>query len=113
MNKVSYFEFGSKDPARSARFFKKAFGWKIGSWTDKEWGPYWHMKGAGVMGGIYKNNRPEAIITISVASVDKTIARVKKLGGKVVEKRKELGDWGAYATLQAPGGPIFSIMEEY
>lgn len=113
MDKPTYFEFGSKNPDKTAKFFQKAFGWKVGKWKDKKWGNYWHMKTGGIKGGIYKSSRPEIDLTISVKSIDKTIAKIKKLGGKVVTPRKELGDWGAYATLKDPAGNTFSVMEMY
>ena len=113
MGKPSYFEFGSKNPDKTAKFFQKVFGWKTARWEDKEWGVYWHMKTGGIKGGVYKSSRPEIDLTISVKSLDKTIAKIKKLGGKIVTSRTEMGDWGAYATLKDPMGNKFSVMEEY
>lgn len=73
---------------------------------------------AGVDGGIggakdspVAGDVPMTLITVPVASIDESIAKVVASGGRVVEPRIEIPGVGWYATCAEPGGLLFGMLQ--
>src|SRR5271165_6601998 len=87
---VVWFEIPADDVGRAKSFYGKLFGWKIKKMPTTMPMDYYHIDTAGgddtPDGGLMKRQMPEQQgITnyIGVASVDKSAAKVQKLGGKI------------------------------
>jgi len=120
MDKVIMFELPVGNLKRASEFYKKAFGWQIVPWNgaygvvtvpeDKNWVP--KEKGA-INGEMYrresKNEKPALVIL--VPSIARTIAKLKRAGGKVVSEKEAYGEWGWYARVKDPEGNVFGLWE--
>src|SRR5271167_1741971 len=103
MDSVVHFEIPADDLKRASTFYKKAFGWTAEEFMGMG---YWMLgttesdeKGApknpgSINGGMGKREGPlkGVVVTISVADIDKAIAKIEKLGGKAVGKKMPVGD---------------------
>jgi len=97
MDKFIMFEVPVTSVKRAAAFYKAAFGWKIQSWDgsfgiitvpeNENWVP--KEKGA-INGEMYRKGRKDKgpIVVILVGSITRTIAKLKKAGGKVVQEKE-------------------------
>lgn len=118
MNRVVYFEIAVQNPERAIAFYKNIFGWKFEKgevpfdyWlisTGKESDP-------GINGGL---NRKQGAVpacpvnTIQVESVDSTIRKIVKLGGKVIREKSPIPGVGYLAYCEDPEGTLFGILEQ-
>ncbi len=51
-------------------------------------------------------------VTVTVSDIDGTLANVKKLGGKVVEKKSAVGDMGFTAYFSDPEGNVIGLWQD-
>ncbi|MDF1558513.1 MAG: VOC family protein [ANME-2 cluster archaeon] len=68
----------------------------------------------GIRGGLRKRGAPEQRISnyIGVLSVDEYLARVEKLGGKIVAPKMTVPGWGYLATCMDTENNLFGLWEE-
>jgi len=84
MPRIVWFEIPADDPARAKKFYNSLFGWKIEKFPGVM--DYWHIDtGSGDRtrdGGLMLRKHPEQPVTnyVAVESVDKSAAKVEKLG---------------------------------
>ncbi len=110
MDPVVHFEIPAKDAKRASAFYQKAFGWSFNQYPGFE---YWSAGTTmsdetgrptslgSINGGLGLKGKtaPNApTITIQVASIDEALQNIKKLGGKQVGEKSQVGDmgWAAY-----------------
>jgi predicted enzyme related to lactoylglutathione lyase len=116
MPRVVHFEISADNPERAVQFYQKAFGWKIEKWQAPQ--EYWLIttgpdKEPGINGAIMKRPDPKASIinTIGVPSIDESIAKVNKNGGKVVTEKMQIPDIGIFAYCLDTEGNTFGILQ--
>ncbi|MBM3561223.1 MAG: glyoxalase, partial [Alphaproteobacteria bacterium] len=84
---VVHFEIIGKDGAALRKFYKGLFGWKINAKNPMKYGIVdTASDGQGIGGGIFESSKAAArgvYFYVLVPDLDKTLARVKKAGGKV------------------------------
>lgn len=113
MPTIVHFDISADDPERAKRFYEQLFDWRIQLLP----GPaaYYLIETTdlngetGVGGGMAKREKPgQGIVNfIGVTSVDDYIARVEKLGGKVVGPKWAVPGWGYLAVcLDTESNPI-------
>ena len=120
MSRVIHFEIGIDNPERAKKFYENVFGWKI----DK-WGPidYWlastgeksepGIDGALMRKGSVKEAKNQSIInTISIASLEDSVKKIKDNGGKVLTPKTPIPGIGYFSYCQDTEGNVFGIMEE-
>lgn len=111
-----HFEILSKDPERSAKFYREALGWEVKSWPGGEQS-YWLVttgpaEQPGINGGIMGQHLPQAVInTIEVPVLAEAIEKIEAAGGKVVHGPNEVADVGLHAYCSDPDGAIFGVLE--
>ena len=118
MNRVVHFEIYSDDPAVAQPFYENVFGWQF---KKVEGGPveYWVVrtgdeKDPGIDGGLLRpreGQSPGTINTVAVRSLDGTIAKIEKGGGKICVPKMAIPDIGLLAYAEDPTGNIFGILE--
>jgi predicted enzyme related to lactoylglutathione lyase len=121
MDKVTSFEIPADDMKRAQKFLKSVFGWKMEKWHEDYYGieaaesdrnGMSKEKGA-VNGALFqretKNERP--LLVVEVPSIARSLAKVKKAGGKVVSERQEAGEWGWWAEVMDTEGNVFELWE--
>ncbi len=121
-NTIVHFEIPAADVEKMKRFYEGLFGWKI----ERDPGPieYWMIytvpvdkKGialrSGVNGGMIKKEsaKQKPVNYISVESIDESIEKVKKLGGKIIMPKQEVPTVGWIATAVDPEGNQIALLQ--
>lgn len=117
MPTITHFDLPADDPERAKRFYEQLFKWKIDPVPNMD---YYMIEtkeldgGAGVGGGMAARQGPEQRITnyIGVDSVDRYIARVEELGGKIVMPKQAVPGWGYLAICMDTELNTFGIWED-
>lgn len=124
MAQVAHFAINADDVARGKRFYEKVFGWMFEPWGPPEFYKInMNEKGGekeepAVMGALQK--RRELIdgqrtncfeCTISVSSIDKTIAAIVAQGGRIVMKKSTIVGVGHLIFFEDTEGNVAGAME--
>ncbi len=121
MDKVIHFEVPFEDGERAMAFYREAFGWQLNSMpgyqyttvtttpTDDQGRP----AEPGINGGMLARQGPISapVITVDVASIDESLAKVEKLGGQVAIGRSPVGDMGFSAYFYDTEGNLIGLWE--
>ncbi len=112
---IIWFEIPADKPERAKKFYGTLFGWKIAPFPGVK--DYWHIDTGGADetpdGGLMPRRYPGEPITsyISVPSVTKFMAKVKKLGGKIMKPKTAVPQMGYFAIGQDTEGNTFALWE--
>jgi uncharacterized protein len=113
---VTHFEIYAEDLPKLAEFYGELFDWKI----DKAPGiDYFQIQtgtaeGAGIRGGMLRRPIPGPrswVHYVAVDSVDETVERLQRLGGKVLRAKAAVPKAAWYAIVEDPDGNVFGIWE--
>jgi hypothetical protein len=117
MPKVIHFEIPADNTQRAADFYKKAFGWKIEKYPGAQM-DYWLVsagedKELGINGAIAAKDasHPTTINTISVASYEEAVKKIKAAGGQVLTPKMAVPSVGYMAYCKDTEGNMFGIMQ--
>ncbi|VVB91896.1 Glyoxalase/Bleomycin resistance protein/Dioxygenase superfamily protein [uncultured archaeon] len=119
-----HFHIPVDDMARAKKFYKNIFGWEIKETgmgmdfqlvtttpTDEEGMP---LEPGGINGGLYKRERPEQTqsVVINVPSIDDYLKKIEKAGGKVIQQKMPVEDFGFYAMIADTEGNVIGLWED-
>jgi len=123
MANIAYFEIPADNVDRAKHFYHSLLGWKIGptktpmdpamtatmEYQDVMTGD--PKEGTLSMGGLYKRQMPGTpIINYAITEdFDKTLAKVEKLGGKIVMPKMEIKSVGLTAIIQDTEGNVIGL----
>ena len=117
MPRVIHFEIPAEDTKRAVAFYKKAFGWKFNKYGG-EGMDYWlattgEDKEPGINGAISEKSEthPSTINTISVASFEDAVKRIKAAGGEILRPKMTVPGIGYMTYCKDTEGNIFGIMQ--
>lgn len=119
-NKVSGFEVPISNMAKAKKFYGSVFDWKLQSMgpgfmafttaVDKNQNP---TEPGGINGGFYprksKKQYPTMIVTTN--SIDETIKKIKKAGGKILSPKHEIDPGMFMADFADPDGNEMTLWE--
>jgi uncharacterized protein len=112
---VCWQDLNTPNPGAAAKFYAKVFGWK---WAAKDFGGNEYstfMLGKQAECGMWpaplKKIPPGWVTHWQVADCAKTVAKVKRLGGRVVKATTEIPGVCRFAVLKDPTGAVFGILE--
>jgi predicted enzyme related to lactoylglutathione lyase len=114
---IVWFEIPADDLNRAKKFYKALFGWKINSFPGAAMPDYEHIDTGGADaspdGGLMKRMHPTHTITnyVLVPSVDKHMAKVKKLGGGICKPKTAVPGMGYFAICNDTENNTFAIWE--
>jgi uncharacterized protein len=110
MSSIVHFQIPVDDVQRASAFYSKLFGWKIEKVQGME---YYGIDTYGLMGGMLKRMQPSRQITdyFGVPSIDESISKVERLGGKVVEPKTAIPGMGYYAVCMDTENNVFGLLE--
>ena len=122
-HKVVHFEIPSGDFKKSKEFYSKVFGWKLKTWgmeymmamtTDFDAKTQRPTEMGGINGGFYvrKNKSQQPSFVIETDSIEKTLAKVQKNGGKIKRAKSPIGEMGFMAEFIDSDGNVISLWEE-
>ena len=112
---ICWFEIPADKPDRAKKFYASLFGWKIQPFPQVK--NYWHIDTGGhdksPDGGLMARVHPGQPITnyIAVASVDKSAAKVEKLGGTICKSKTAVPQMGYFAICQDTEDNMFALWE--
>ncbi len=118
MPNIAYFQIPADDIGRARKFYHSLLGWKIEpdttledkslEWQNIETGE--QKVGQLSMGGLYKRMGPGPIMNfVEVMDIEKVLARVEKLGGKVMMPLDTIKGVGLVAVIQDTEGNIIGL----
>jgi predicted enzyme related to lactoylglutathione lyase len=116
MPRVVHFEIPADSPERAIAFYSRVFGWEFQKWDGPM--PYWMVKTGegepGINGGLMPRQAPgsSTVNTITVDSVDTSVASIQKAGGTLVVPKMAIPGVGWLAYCNDPEGNTFGIMQE-
>jgi predicted enzyme related to lactoylglutathione lyase len=123
MDPVTHFELPANDRKRASNFYKTTFGWMLNETpgmdytivltanSDPQTG---QSKQAGAInGGIGPKRGPltAPVVTIHVADIEAALAKVSKNGGKVVQRKEKVGDFGFSGYFQDTEGNTVGLWQ--
>jgi len=112
---ICWFEIPADKPERARKFYNSLFGWKIKLFPHMK--DYWHIDTGGADktpdGGLMVRKHPDQPITnyIAVSSVDKSSAKVEKLGGTICKSKTAVPQMGYFAICQDTENNMFALWE--
>jgi predicted enzyme related to lactoylglutathione lyase len=113
---IVWFEIPADDLSRAKKFYKGLLGWEINAFPGMK--DYWHIDTGGPDatpdGGLMKRVCPEhqGITTyVHVESVDKSAAKVEKLGGKICKPKTAVPEMGYFAICVDTENNVFALWE--
>ena len=126
MDPVVHFEMPYDDPARLAKFYKAAFGWKTRNLGEKmggyvtaatsETSADGMVKKPGSINGGFFQRKPDwpaqyPSVVIAVKDIRKAMAKVGAAGGKVLGEPMDIPGIGAYVSFMDTEGNRVSILQ--
>jgi len=100
---------GKQDVA--SNFYSEMFGWKITPMPEMEY-TMWETEN-GLSGGFpsVSNESPAGQVTVYIDSddIEADLAKIKKLGGKVIHPNTEIPGMGWFAMFQDPTGNVLAL----
>ena len=116
VNKPTWVDLSSADPAGSREFYAKLFGWDIAVATDPQYGGYAMAKiGDKDVAGIGPTQSPGAptawMLYIGTQDAENLATEVRAAGGTVVAPPFDVGDQGRMAVFQDPAGAFISAWQ--
>ncbi len=116
MARPVHFEILADEPEKAAVFYGDVFGWKISTWDGGEQG-YWLADTGpddtpGIHGAIMHRHFSQAVInTVEVDSLEETLKKIAKAGGKKIHGPEEIPGVGIHAYCEDPEGNLFGVMQ--
>lgn len=122
MANIAHFMIPADNVARAKHFYHNLLGWKIEptknpmdpsmmaamQYQDISTGAA--KEGTMNMGGLYKRLMTESILNfILVEDIDKVLAKVERLGGKIVMPKEEIKGVGLTAVIQDSEGNAIGL----
>ncbi len=116
MARVVHFDISAENVKRAIQFYESIFGWKFTKWE----GPmeYWMISTdpqdrPGIDGGLSKRESTDAKVTntIEVESIDQTLDKIVKAGGKIIQPKGPIPGVGYFAQCADTEGTVFGLME--
>ena len=119
--KPTYFDLTVQDVGRARAFFESVLGWRFERFDMPC--EYFRIQAGpededGIDGGIgavsdapLSQGRPMTLVTVPVADLEATLARVTSSGGSIVEPCTPIPGIGWYATCAEPGGLKFGLIQ--
>ena len=110
---ICHIEIPTTNLAKATKFYQELFGWKIEMWPGSEYAMFDTGKEPG--GGIMKVDKVSpptgmgVTFYVLVDSIEDTLSKAEKLGGKLVKERTAVSDMGWFGLFSDLDGNIIGI----
>jgi len=114
MHRPIHFEILCDNPEKASAFYRDVLGWDIANWQGQT---YWLATTGpegtpGINGGIMHKHLPQSVInTVDVASIDETLGKIERAGGRKVLGPNQIPGVGLHAYCADPEGNLFGILQ--
>jgi predicted enzyme related to lactoylglutathione lyase len=124
MDKVVHFEVPFDNKQRAMKFYSDSFGWQMTDMPDMKYVLARSVevdekqmpkeKGA-INGGLFErpHEAPHPTFYIGVNSIDESIKKVQKAGGKVVTPNTPIPGMGAFARVTDTEGNVIGLFQNH
>ncbi len=113
---VVWFEVMGENGEKLQSFYQEAFDWKIDANNPMRYGMVEATKARGIPGGVGQLGKigphPKVTFYVSTNDIEASLAKVVKLGGKVVMPRTELDGGTTLGLFSDPEGNAIGLVEE-
>jgi len=112
-SRPSHFEIPVDDPDRAEKFYSSVFGWTFQRYPGAP--QYYGMATTGdtepgINGALFqRGSDSETSITMSVDSIEDSIARILAEGGQVIQEKTPIPTMGWFATCKDTEGNRFGL----
>ena len=119
MATIVHFDIGADDLERAKKFYEELFNWKIASMQGLS--NYYEITTSDIHGvpsiggGLTKREKPMQYgITnfIGVESINETIAKLDKLGGKIIQSKQAIPGYGYVAVCTDTENNVLGLFED-
>jgi predicted enzyme related to lactoylglutathione lyase len=115
-NSFCHVELTTDNPGKAKEFYGQLFSWTFED-APMPGGTYTMIKpGEGPGGGLMQKPNAQVptawLAYVMVDSVENTVAKARKLGGKVLMDKTPIPNMGAFAVLSDPTGGVLGVYEE-
>lgn len=120
MSNIAYFEVPADDVKRAKKFYTELLGWEFMP-TQVPGIPveYWNISTGNSrpdtlnMGGLFQRRETSSrlLIYAMVEDIDKTLAKVEMVGGKIVSPKMSLDTVGKLVTIIDSEGNLIGLWE--
>jgi len=112
-----WYELMTSDPKAAIAFYTEVVGWKTQAWESGDY-TMW-MGSQGPLGGVMTLPEPAKkmgapphwMANVQIADIDKTVARVRELGGSVHVPPTEIPKIGRFSIIADPTGASVSVIQ--
>jgi predicted enzyme related to lactoylglutathione lyase len=117
-----HFEIPAQDVEKIKQFYEQVFGWKITQYPSPL--DYWVIQTVpvdengvpqrpGINGGMFRKIEAgiKPINYFAVESINDFLAKIEKLGGKVISPKQEVPNVGWIAAAEDPEGNQFALIQ--
>ncbi len=122
MDSIVHFEIPADDPKRAGEFYNKAFGWDIQSMPEMQYTMIsttpsdengMPKQPGAINGGMPKRNDmvKQTVVTVNVKSIDDSLAKIEKLGGKRMGDKMSVGEMGWAAYFRDTEGNVVGLWQ--
>ncbi|MFT3711091.1 MAG: VOC family protein [Archangium sp.] len=115
-NPFAHIELNTSHLGKARAFYEKLFDWKVKPYDGGNDYLAVQTSKSGTGGGMQQSPMPEAppawLPYVLVADVKKSLAKAKKLGGKVMLDYEEIGDLGAIGIFTDPQGAPLGVWQQ-
>ena len=120
MSNISYFEVPADDITRAKKFYTEILGWDfVPTRVPGMQVEYWNIstgkskKNTLNMGGLYqrKESSSRMLMYALVDDMEKALARVEELGGKIISPKMTLETVGTLVTIIDSEGNLIGLWE--
>ena len=118
-----HFQIPAQDVEKLKQFYEQVFNWKIIEYPSPL--EYWVIetvpvdengrpKRPGVNGGMVRKQQPgiKPINYFAVESINDFLAKIQKLGGKVISPKQEVPNVGWITAAEDPEGNQFALIQQ-
>lgn len=121
MSNISYFEVPADDIPRAKKFYTEILGWDfVPTQVPNIPVEYWNIttgtsrKDTLNMGGLYQRKEASSCMLMyaQVKDIDKALAQVERLGGKIVSPKMTLDTVGVLVTIIDSEGNLIGLWEQ-
>jgi predicted enzyme related to lactoylglutathione lyase len=111
MSAIVHFEIHFDEAERARKFYTELFGWKVEKAPGTEY--YMITTQEGTYGGMMKRFNPNQKITdyFGVHSLLESVAKVEKLGGKILVPKMAVSKMGYFALCMDTEENVFGLWE--
>lgn len=122
MNSIVHFEIPFENKDRAMKFYKEVFQWEIQDMPEMNYvitrtapvdEKFMPIKPGAINGGMMKRSDKikSPVITIDVKNIDQAMKEIEKSGGKVIEKKLDIGDMGYASYFKDTEGNIIGLWQ--